>query len=740
MKPSPWNLDAFRYFSGDEAENHLLVNQPIREFLTRIDKFFLIGAKGLGKTLFLRYKSHNYLNEYGDSIKFNASQAQLTENLDIHANTFAKEELLKFQHESLWSLLWQLALWTMVFRICKEPINPKLDRIIDHASSLSPILARLLNNRKNIGLYKEFLTEYQDKRHLIQSGVMLFIDDVDQALHNFLRVDHPSDGYYEGERNPSVETWISAQMGLIGAIYNMSRQNTHIKIYATIRREAFEGYDGELKINYEQHAVKLSYNKEEIKEIFLKNIQLIDNQLLINKTSNNPFERFLGFENMPHGFATDANGLKRDENVFDFIYRHTYGRPREIVKMGYEIYSIVTNNYYTKFSHEERIKEIRAKVNRESHDLFLQYCQEIIPFFSIDELSGFVDRINGNVITKEELSKINQQTLRLYINLGLVGYTRSENHKATLIQEFRPPAIYNYRVQDTLPDSEYFLVHSSLDTTLLRHHPYGQFYNKYNIIGNGYPFYPQIAQTVYKFDYYLPHEVSGNRMNALSEAGGHPSFPLAKYYKHCFQFDDEPNRPGHIAQQYIIAENILSLLSKICMSYRLEKQFKEESYSKKRSEFFLEMSKYHYMRKYNSVLKEAMIEKDLDKFIDKLIGRFITLGSYLFLDMRITWIHDLFRTGKFAFTPEPNEASFSYITRSFFIRDIRREEPRELHNPLHRSIKQSIFKYLSRHEQDCLTRFAKNAIDEVAVMDWLEDKSHVEWLRENVLNKIWQPE
>lgn len=737
MKPPPWNSEAFQHFTEDETDNHLLVNQPIKEFLNRIDKFFLIGAKGLGKTLFLRYKSFKYHNIYGDSVKFNVSQVQLTESLDLHADTFTKEELLKYQNESLWSLLWQVALWTMVFRIFKEPINPKLDRIIDNANTLSPILARLLNNRSNIGLYREFLTEYQDKRTLFQSGVMLFIDDVDQALHNFLQVEHPTD--YSGQRNPSVETWINAQMGLVSAIYNMSRQNTHIKVYATIRREAFEGYDGELKINFEQHAVKLDYNKEEIKEIFIKNIYLIENDELVSKNSKNIFERFIGFETMPHGFATDTNGAKRNENVFDFIYRHTYGRPREIVIMGHSIYSIVTRNYYSKLSKEEQIKEIRAKVNKVSHSLFLQYRQEIIPSFNESELNQFVEKISSNVITKNDISKLNKQTLMLYFNLGLVGYTRAENHNGTLIQVFRPPATYNYRAQDTLPDSEFFLVHTSLDSTLLNHHTFSQFYNKYNIVGDGYPFYPQVIPFIYKFDYYLPSEVSGNRMNASSEAGGH-NLPLIDYYKCCFQFDDHPNRHERLHQQYLIADKVISLISKICFCHRLGKQFNDEKYQTQKGYYYLEMSRFNYVRRYNSGMMEEKPEKDLDKFIDKLIGRYIALACYLFLDMRINWIHELLKTGKFSFEHEKTDASFSYITRSFFIRDIKHDEPRDPNNPLHRNTKQNIFKYLSTHEQECLNRFVRNAIDEIGYLDWIEEPTHVEWLREAILNKIWRPE
>lgn len=139
-------------------------------------------------------------------------------------------------------------------------------------------------------------------------------------------------------------------------------------------------------------------------------------------------------------------------------------------------------------------------------------------------------------------------------------------------------------------------------------------------------------------------------------------------------------------------------------------------------------------------MREQEPEKDMDRFIDKLIGRFITLGCYLFLDMRVEWIHELLKTGKFIFSLEKSESSFSYITRSFFIRDIRHDEPRDHANPIHRNIKQTIFNHLSPHEQDCLKRFIKDTIDEVSYLNWIRESSHIDWLRDDLMKKIWRPE
>ena len=252
------------------------------------------------------------------------SNNELTENLNIHPDTFTKEESLQFKDLELWILIWQLALWAMVFRMCKLPINPKLEKLIDKSKDLGTILTRLLNHRKKVESYREFVMEFQENKRMVQSAVAIFIDDTDQTLHDFLILPHRTDIYYEGTESRSVAVWVNAQIGLMSAIYHLNRQNAHIKIYATIRREAFEAWDSELKINYLHHVCLLQYDKDEIKIIFEKNLHLLDPSDLIDRSPGaSAVQKFLGFDNLEHPFAKDPAGNKRREPAFDFIYRHT---------------------------------------------------------------------------------------------------------------------------------------------------------------------------------------------------------------------------------------------------------------------------------------------------------------------------------------------------------------------------------------------------------------------------------
>jgi hypothetical protein len=740
MKHTPWNLDAYRYFYGDATEEYLLVNRPIREFLEKEDKFFLVGAKGLGKTLFLRYKSYRYHEKYGGSLHFNTSHTELTENLNIHPDTFSKEELLQFRDRALWQLIWELSLWVLVFRISNVSINPRLEKLLDNAKQLSTILTRLLNNRRKIEQYRDFVSEFQEQKGAIQSGAIVFIDDVDQTLHDFLIVPHPTDEYFEGRESPSVGVWVNAQMGLIGAIYNINRQNAHIKIYATIRREAFEALDSEMKINYKQHTSILQYEKDEIRAIFEKNIQLIESADLFDRFGGTHIGRFLGFDRVPHRFAIDAQNERRSEDAFDFIYRHTYGRPREIVLIGKQIDDLVSSAIYRDADPEERIEKIRVLVNRESHELMRQYRQEIIPYLSEVKLVQFLERVRSNIITKEDLHRLDVETVKEYYNLGLVGYVRQVNHSGLMKQIFNPPATYNYRTKQPLPETDYFVIHSTMDTMLLEKHTYGHFYNKYNIIGNGYEFYPKTDNLIQRADYYMPGDLSGNRFKSINESAGH-SFPLEEIYLNFFKFDESPRRHEKLMTHWKTAGLILGLLGRICYCNLLRRQFGGDTYSIKKEEYLIELGRHHLVRKYNAELSESYSESALDRFMDKLIGRFITLGCYLVLDMRIEWIHELLLTGKFNFTIHSNkDTAFSYLSRSFFIDDLKKEEPRDPSNYEHRQRKQRVFSKLSPFEQEEIRSFIRNASDEVQYLDWIENQDHKIWLVGEVLPRLWMPE
>ncbi len=741
---SPWKLDGYRTFEDDSIEDHLLFNAPIKSFLESPECFFLVGAKGLGKTVFLRYKSYLYHKEYRESIKFNQNNSELTENLRITSTSIGQKELRKFQDKAVWQGIWELALWTMAFRMFDLEINPELEKIVYKNKNLSSIITLLLNDRSKYQEYMTYLLEYQERVGEIPSGLMIFIDDFDQTLDDFLGISIDFGKPYNAKDNDAKYAWVYAQVGLVGAIYNINRQCSHIKIYATVRREAFEALDkNPMKINYKNHSSILEYNKDEIKLIFEKNIQIVVPSEYISPESKSWVGKFLGFDEMGHRIAKTTDGKPLKEGAFDYIYRHTYGRPREIVLIGKRLNELILNETYRSATLEDKIEKVRILVNKESHALFLQYKTEIVPHLNENKLNEFIEKIRSNVIPKDELVRLDKDIIRTYYNIGLLGYVHTPHQGKTMKQVFNQPATYSYSELAPMPETLFLVVHSTVDGYLLNKHTFGNFYNEYNIIGHGYDFYPKINSYVQRIDHYIPITVSGNRMVARSEKSGN-EVPLQNLYNKFFFFDDTPTNHEKLLNNWSTAKRILGIIGRICYCHRLEKKFQSDFYGQKRTEFWSDLSVLHVNRKYNSNIRTDYAPDDLDRFLDKLVGRFITLGCYLILDMRIEWIHQLLQGGHFEFKNRAEQSvhqnAFTYISRSFFINYLIKDEPRNPKNPDHIAQKQRIFNQLSEFEKKELRDFVETACGEVPYLDWVTDEEHKNWLANNCVQKLWRPE
>jgi hypothetical protein len=500
----PWVQDAGNITISDQTKQYLLTNAQIERFLNvgnHEKKFFLIGAKGLGKTLFLKYKRYLYQNSdnFG-SYQFHPSNEELCENLLIDHANISKEDVLKFRETNLWERIW-IFCFSLIACKASQQKDIKIPQELEDmfpSFTASTILSILLQKRASIN---QILADYNilliSRVKEIKSGVLIFIDNFDQELELLLKQPHLTD-YQMDNDFPSSRVWVNSQFGLMSAIYRLNKANPHVKVFTSIRSEAFENSQNETKANLMEYSTFLEYTKDEVRKIFDKNIALMDEKDLFgNKEETKLITRFLGFENMPHPFAK-SNGKRINEEPFDFIYRHTFGRPREVIRIGKEI------NYFIRNASDyendvEKIEKIRKRVNLISNDLFKQYTNEIIPAFNETDFSNFIGSIKKNVFTLDPNKKdetthdsLDEEIVKLYFNLGLIGYIREKSIKdKALVQLFLPPGKYSYKKLDDLPASPYFLTHPSMDEDLRKKWG-GDFYSTANIIGVDYPFNPAI--------------------------------------------------------------------------------------------------------------------------------------------------------------------------------------------------------------------------------------------------------
>ena len=102
-------------------------------------------------------------------------------------------------------------------------------------------LNRLIDDTEN------FLDQ---KMRQIHGGTYFFIDKVDQAI-----------------RHLSRDAWIAIQAGLIEAAWETMNANSHLKIYASIRQEAFTNYQSDIKSNLFAATSNLNYSEEELQAL-----------------------------------------------------------------------------------------------------------------------------------------------------------------------------------------------------------------------------------------------------------------------------------------------------------------------------------------------------------------------------------------------------------------------------------------------------------------------------------------
>src|SRR6201987_6435789 len=116
------------------------------------------------------------------------------------------------------------------------------------------------------------------------------------------------------------------------------KTNHHIKIYCTIRHEAF------LKLpEFESDAfqisgrcTKIEYTRDDLEKIFLKNIEITGIEHLVDSDNADAMLRLVGESNK----AVEHLFVSKPEPIFDYFLRHTLYRPRDLMFIGGEIVKI----------------------------------------------------------------------------------------------------------------------------------------------------------------------------------------------------------------------------------------------------------------------------------------------------------------------------------------------------------------------------------------------------------------
>lgn len=470
-----WITDA--QFAGPISPHDIHQTQDIRKFLKRDNEmhFILVASKGMGKTLLMRLKREQ-LQAMGSGVTIVPHNSE-TDYVSLPSSP-EKNLATSLEDQAYWTALWQTSIMVSVIlnsklsaevvgrqRMAKEietyGLPPEIAQDLDEAlgegsisrRKPSEILDTLLQQSK--GRFERFRQTGLAKltfvfRDVISSACAVFIDSLDQEL--------------ETKFPQNLEIWRTGQLGLMRAAWELNRINSHVKVFVTIRQEAFASFTDPIKSNLAGSAIIIKYSDEDLRKILE----------VVIRTNDGPYtiDQFFGFKEIYNHY------IDSQEEIFSYLKRHTIGVPRWLVSLGYEISRIrdgrdlITDDAHLR-QHQRAVAET---VNTQSAALARDYVEtEMRLFFKSDdpisELKLLFQNVQSTVLSLANLNRLNERyqdssaspishPFCLLVNIGLLGHTDKSVASPWITQRFRMPFEFDWHHEHILsknPDAVFFL-------------------------------------------------------------------------------------------------------------------------------------------------------------------------------------------------------------------------------------------------------------------------------------------
>jgi hypothetical protein len=271
--------------------------------------------------------------------------------------------------------------------------------------------------------------------------------------------------------------------------YQIRRINHHLKVFAAIRKEAYARLPQRTAMSqqYRGTAVDITYTPESLREIFVNNIRLVksDRMVLEERVKTNPLEAFMG-----RTWVTDTY-TREQEDVFEYVCRHTLLRPRDLMTIGERLVGLRPDER----RNEQRFKET---IIRAAAEIAHEYLAEIAPYVGGLDLEELFHRLPGHVLTRAEAETIindpsaetNKDALHALYRVGLLGYVQHDLVSGKWRQRFLHPGEATLEPNGVLPPATHYLIHPILYGVIGRSNPgFLQRIDRVNIVGYERPWH-----------------------------------------------------------------------------------------------------------------------------------------------------------------------------------------------------------------------------------------------------------
>lgn len=471
----------------DEISDRTLYHSKVvDDYLSDDRKLILLSSKGMGKTHLLRQKRANLTRSHkqGTVIIPTSTGTDVDRETSFPQNLSAK--FWKSISQEDWALIWETAI---IFSVLLHLIRPdfdgnaalrrRLEEVAEDADVpeqiATKICERLEDSRRdkanpvffvnellslNMSKLKALLKKIQNLLlqlypQYVKSEVNVFIDSVDQAL-------------IEAEKD--VDVWVQGQTGLAMAARNIFVNCPHIKVYAAIRQEAWNRFEHENKQVIEASCCTLRYSREDLRR-------------MLNHLSEY-YEDVPDFYDM---LPTHRRGVIRnvavgteevpfvEEDIFDYLYRHSFGTPRSLLHIVNGVREFVDTDQEPKRFEKAFRREVAKKAGANARTKIGSEMRHFLPYLGDGaDRDRFFQSLRQNVYSPQNLREISAALgtpergthpfCELY-NLGFLGALKLDQDRE-MEQHFRAPMEFDWRFEDCLPDSNYYLLHPAFEAHL----------------------------------------------------------------------------------------------------------------------------------------------------------------------------------------------------------------------------------------------------------------------------------
>ena len=516
----PWIVDADDIDVSGELSNGLIKHTPsIDLFLDRdSNRFVVTGTKGYGKTLLLKAKR----------LTFGAETVCIPVNslLDkpIGDKIFSRSAIALFTASTEhWRRVWRVSICVAVLKrldmldgldgsraLMKLVAAPHLSSVVDH-------FVNILEFSKSEVIDAASDTDQQLVPRLRGIGrpVAAFVDSVDEYFNKHIKGPHLV-AREAGEL--SADVWYYSQMALVEAMYELRRVTHHLKVFAAVRKEAFVRLleHNPMGQQYSGSAVDLTYSKADLRDIFCDNVRAEAKNQLVSPADlkRDPVVAFFGRADLVNSYTGEA------EDPFDYVYRHTLQRPRDLMTIGAALSALP-------MAHRADEEATKRAVNDAATEIGHEYIAEIETYLVNVELSVLWSLFPSPVMNREQLDRVaagydahraefhtegpnGLQVLTLLYKSGLLGYTVEDIASGTLMQRFTAPGERSFDPDASFPRSSNYFLHPVL-TEVVREHNRGYAANidRVNIIGDERPWRQPSPTTETRDCFVLKADVKG---------------------------------------------------------------------------------------------------------------------------------------------------------------------------------------------------------------------------------------